>query len=151
MPVTADQVLSNLNVIRNSLVVDAPNNAILDSVTAPRNPVAGTGNVVSKYLGSAPLLLHSLALIGDSTFIADYSFLVVLNGLNISNNTYALLAGAATGQDYVPTGKVYLIPANSTLDIYAYNSGGSSSTGHLSVLAVFDDLSYLAPDELAKL
>ena len=157
MPLTADDILSNVNVIRNSLIVSRLNISVADTATAipntsvPTTLTDASGNPVSTFLGNAPLLLHSLAITYSSTFRQYYSLYTKLHGLNIDNNSFGVPADSTSGFDYVPTGKTYLIPSSSYLDVYAYNSGGATSAGSFNILAIFQKLDTLAPSEQAKL
>ncbi len=133
----ASNITSGLHVITNSNIVNKPNLDVSSSSTT------ASAAILTVATGSFPVLLLSLQLLGDSTFVSDYSYKVTLAGLNIPDN-FQLLPSAATGVEIVPTGTAYLIPANSTLKVYAYNSGGASTDGHLSVYAVWDIQSQLS-------
>jgi hypothetical protein len=129
--VTQMQAKNLATTISNSNVLVSNNNTVAHTVTAPPSSPLITFNT-----GSYPTLLHSLNLAFDSTFIASYSYYVLLEGLNIYQNGY--LVPVSSTYEYVPSGKSYLIPAGSTLKVYAYMSGSTTTDGHISVTAVFD-------------
>ena len=157
MSLTAQDVLSNIDVIRNSLIVEHFNVTVdYTSTTAPNVSIPSTlkdqnGNTCSDYLGSAPLLLHSLTISYGSNFQADYSVYTKLPGLNIDNNSFNIPPASSSGFDYVPTGKKFLIPTSSTMDIYAYNSGGSSTSEVFNIFAIFEKLDTLSANQQALL
>ena len=157
MALTANDVLSDINVIRNSLVVSL-NNVTVDytSTSPPNTSINSTltdqnGNSCSVFLGTAPLLLHSIAFVYPSAFQTNFSLYVKLNGLNIDNNSFNIPPASTSGFDYVPTGKKYLIPAGSRLDVYSYMSGSATANSSFSVLAIFQKLDTLSPSEMAQL
>ena len=138
-------IANDLNVIKNSLVIPVFNYSVSSSnTTAPilndSNNIVELSKSGQSYLGNTPLLLKSLYITYDSTFLSDYSLLVRLNGLNIDNNQFTRPPGGSSGFDYVPTGSAYYIPAGSKLEVYAYNSGGASVNGTIDILAVFNRL-----------
>ena len=157
MSLTADNVLGDINVIRNALVIQRYNiNVNYTSTSVPNTSIPTTlsdqnGNSVSAYLGQAPLLLHSLAFTYGSSFQSNFALYVKLKGLNIDNNQFNNPASGTNGFDYVPTGKKFLIPANQTLDVYSYMNGSATQNQPFSILAIFEKLDTLAPDEQSKL
>ncbi len=130
---------NQITVILNSLIIDSPNNAVSTSQTAV--PALNQGNVISQALGQYPCLLRSFNLSWDTNFASTYSYYVKLQGLNINNNQFIAVSSGSGGKEYVPTGTAYLVPANATLDIFAYNSGSGSSAGHITIYAVFEIIS----------
>lgn len=131
--------LNDISVIENSLVIWQPNISVSSANTTV--PSLNQANaVLVQNLGQSPLLLKSLYLSYDSTFGSKYSVYVEMEGLNIANNTFNLPPAASGGFDFVPTGTSYKIPAQATLKIYAYNSGGAATNGTLNVLGIFDVL-----------
>jgi hypothetical protein len=138
----------DINVIKNSLLVQRFNVIVPDTSTFPNTSIPSTlvdqnGDSLSVYLGQSSLLLHSLAITYDSTFQANYSIYTKLQGLNIDNNKFNIPPASTSGFDYVPPSKSFLIPSNQTLNIYAYNSNGASSSGTFNVLAIFEKLDTL--------
>lgn len=140
-----DLIANDLSVIKNALVVQEYNldttkdgTALVDITTPP--PFNSDKSVVYKQLTNVPMLLKSLSLTYDSTFLADYQVFTELQGLNIDDNEFINAPGGSSGFDYVPPGASFLIPAGATLKIWAFNQGGASSSGSLNVLAVFDKL-----------
>ena len=94
--------------------------------------------ILTVQTGQFPCLLASLQITGNSIFLANYSFKVQLQGLNIYQNQFSLAAAGSSGTEFVQQGTTYLIPPNSTLYVYAYNSGETGSNGLMNVFAVFD-------------
>lgn len=138
-------IANDLNVIKNSLVIPVFNYSVSSSnTTAPilndSNNIVELSKSGQSYLGNTPLLLKSLYITYDSTFLSDYSLLVRLNGLNIDNNQFTLAPGGSSGFDFVPTGSAYFIPAGSKLEVFAYNSGSATTNGTINILAVFNRL-----------
>ena len=142
----SELIANDLNVIKNSLVIPKFNltatkdgTPILDLSAAPL--LNENKALVYSALGPYDLLLKSLFISYDSTFASKFSIYTELNGLNIDDNAFTNAPSGSQGFDYVPTGSHgYLIPAQSKLKIWAYNSGGATSGGVLNVLAVFDRL-----------
>ena len=127
---TEPYVIENSNVVfQNNLSVSAS----LNTETA-----AGVAPILTVQTGQFPCLLASLQITGNSIFLANYSFKVQLQGLNIYQNQFSLAAAGSSGTEFVQQGTTYLIPPNSTLYVYAYNSGGTGSNGLMNVFAVFD-------------
>ena len=157
MPITAKSVLDNIDVIRNSLVIQRYNASVsytstsVPNISLPSTLTDQNGQSLSIYLGQAPLLLHSIAFSYGSSFQSDYALFVKLKGLDIDNNQFNNPASGTNGFDYVPTGKKFLIPANQTLDIYSYMNGSASANQNFSVLAIFEKLDTLPVDEQAQL
>lgn len=157
MALDASTILDSIDVIRNSLIIQHLNVSVASSATAipntsiPSTLTDGNGDKLSDYLGPAPLLLHSIAITYTSTFQGSYSLYVKQPGLNIDNNKFSLPAASTSGFDYVPTGKAFLIPANSTLNIYAYNSGSATTAGVFNLLAIYQKLDTLSADQQALL
>ena len=140
-----DLIANDLSVIKNSLVIPVyafsvpyTNNVV--PILNDANNIVEQAKAGQSYLGNVPLLLKSLFISYDSTFVQYYSMQVDLNGLNIDNNRFTIPPAGSSGFDYVPTGTSYFIPAGSKLKIYAYNSGGATTNGTINVLAVFDRL-----------
>lgn len=132
---------NQITVIVNSLILDSPNIVVSSSQTSAPQVKEGQGNVISQKLGQYPLLLRSLNLSWDTNFASAYSYCVQLQGLNINNNKFIAVSSGSGGKEYVPTGTAYLIPANATLDIYAYNSGSGSNNGIVTLYSVFEIVS----------
>lgn len=133
--------MAQTGIVRNSKVDTDFNIAVsYTQTTEPSLPSNTNGgkNPQGFMTGSFPSLLRSLQITGDSTFTAKFSFKVMLEGLNIDNNVFQLAAAGSSGTEFVPTGTAYLIPPNSTLKVYAYNSGGATTNGTMNVFAVFE-------------
>ena len=141
----SELIANDLNVIKNSLIIPVFNYSV--PYTNNTVPILNDANNIveqykagQSYLGNVPLLLESLFVSYDSTFLSDYSILIDLNGLNIDNNTFTQAPGNSSGFDYVPTSSAFYIPAGSKLRVFAYNSGGATANGTLNILAVFNRL-----------
>ena len=141
----SELIANDLNVIKNSLIIPVFNYSVpYTNNTAPiqndANNIVELYKSGQSYLGNVPLLLKSLSVSYDSTFLSYYSLQVDLNGLNIDNNTFTKAPGGSSGFDYVPTSSAFFIPAGSKLRVFAYNSGGATTNGILNILAVFNRL-----------
>jgi hypothetical protein len=141
----SELIANDLSVIKNSLIIPVFNYSV--PYTNNTVPILNDANNIveqykagQSYLGNVPLLLESLFVSYDSTFLSDYSILIDLNGLNIDNNTFTQAPGNSSGFDYVPTSSAFYIPAGSKLRVFAYNSGGATANGTLNILAVFNRL-----------
>ena len=141
----SELIANDLSVIKNSLIIPVFNYSV--PYTNNTVPILNDANNIveqykagQSYLGNVPLLLKSLFVSYDSTFLSDYSILIDLNGLNIDNNTFTQAPGNSSGFDYVPTSSAFYIPAGSKLRVFAYNSGGATANGTLNILAVFNRL-----------
>lgn len=135
-----DLIANDLNVIKNSLIIYKSNITALATQTTP--PTLNQQNAsVYQNTGNVPLLLKSLFVSYDSTFLQYYSIYISLEGLNIDNNTFNAVPGSSSGFDFVPTGSNYFIPAGATLKIWVYNNTSTNTTnGTFNVLAIFDKL-----------
>lgn len=127
-------VIDVSDIIVQSLVFQKFNVDIPITVTSqPSTPQ------ISYSIGNFPALLMSASLLWDSNFADNYSYIIVCDGINGTSAEVAV----GSGNELCPDNKVYLIPAGSTLRVYAWNSTSySGSDGHISIQAVFSVISH---------
>ena len=119
-------ILKNV-VINNKLNISIPYNSSANSpfLVFQSNP--------KQY----PMLIHSISLNYDiSNTATNYVFYVEIDGITIDNNNYQQLSLNAQVFDFVPTGKAFKVPAGSLITIHAYNNGGATANGSISISIV---------------
>ncbi len=84
---------------------------------------------------TSPTLLFSVSLAVDSTFQSDYSFLLIIDGIEQDLNDYSFFPSNSSSYEFVPSTAQGGLPigAGAIISIYVYNTGGASIDGHISI------------------
>jgi hypothetical protein len=82
--------------------------------------------------------LESVSLSASANFQSNYSWLLVVDGVQQQQNEFAEWDATATSFDFVPTGKNIPIPSHAHIKLYAYNSNSATTAGTISIFIIAD-------------
>jgi hypothetical protein len=95
------------------------------TVTSPTAALAAP--VLTFVTPQQPMNVDTLGIGFNSTASLQYSWFIVVQGLTNQNQGFLVFPDFANEIDVVPVHSRIPIPANATVSLYAYNSGGATS------------------------